>query len=64
MSLDPERDAVMVLPGWESSQGAVAEVSLALWRGLPILDAMTLTTLASVNLTDLGDRFYHPIFST
>lgn len=34
-------DAVAVLPGWERSQGATVEVSLAQFLGLPIYDAAT-----------------------
>ncbi|KQP62944.1 dATP/dGTP diphosphohydrolase domain-containing protein [Nocardioides sp. Leaf285] len=36
-----EADAVAVLPGWETSKGARAEVALALAAGLLIIDAMT-----------------------
>lgn len=34
--------AVAVLPDWESSAGARAEVALAQWCGYPIYDAITL----------------------
>jgi hypothetical protein len=37
--------AVAVLPGWEKSVGATAEVALARWLGLPILDARTFKAL-------------------
>ena len=35
-------DAICVLPGWETSQGAIAEVALAMFWGITILDAVTL----------------------
>ncbi len=31
-------EAVYVLPGWEESNGARAEVFTALWRGIPIYE--------------------------
>lgn len=34
-------DAIAMLPGWESSTGAVAEFMVARWLGLHILDAQT-----------------------
>jgi hypothetical protein len=34
-------DAIAVLPGWENSTGAKAEVALALWGGVRVLDAET-----------------------
>ena len=39
--------AVAVLPGWEKSVGATAEVALARWLGLPILDATTFKALGA-----------------
>lgn len=39
--LDPETDAIAVLPEWESSTGAMAEVMYARWRGLQVIDALT-----------------------
>lgn len=30
-------DAIAVLPGWEKSTGATAEVALARWKGIPVL---------------------------
>lgn len=41
-SLDPAKDnAIAMLPGWESSTGAIAELFIARWLGLPILNAET-----------------------
>lgn len=34
-------DMVAVLPGWRQSKGARAEVALAEWRGIPVIDANT-----------------------
>lgn len=45
-----EADAVAVLPGWEHSKGAVAEVMLGRSIGLPIVDAET------GEVFDPGDR--------
>ena len=28
-------DAVALLPGWENSRGALAEIAVARWRGIP-----------------------------
>ncbi|MCX7429346.1 MAG: DUF5664 domain-containing protein [Planctomycetia bacterium] len=42
MGLDVENgDGLAVLPGWEKSIGARAEVALARWRGLPVWEATT-----------------------
>lgn len=42
MGLDVENgDGLAVLPGWEKSIGAQAEVALARWRGLPVWEATT-----------------------
>lgn len=34
LSLDPQRDAICLLPGWQESTGARAEEALATWIGL------------------------------
>lgn len=38
-ALDPETDAIVMLPGWERSVGATAELAIARWRGLRIIFA-------------------------
>ena len=46
-------DAIAMLPNWENSTGARAEKALAEWRGLRVLNAMTLQTLTDeVRVTD------------
>lgn len=45
MGLSPATDALALLPGWECSTGAQAELALARWRGLAILDARTFEPL-------------------
>lgn len=37
MELDPKTDGVVVLNGWSESVGASAEVALAVWRGLEVI---------------------------
>jgi hypothetical protein len=45
MSLNPSNgDGLAVLRGWSSSVGATAEVALARWRGLRVVDAGDFTT--------------------
>lgn len=39
LGLDPRKDGIMVLPDWELSSGARAEVALARWLGLEVLCA-------------------------
>lgn len=35
-------DQIAMLPGWKKSRGATAEYRVALWLGLPVIDAWTL----------------------
>lgn len=46
-------DAIAMLPGWEDSTGAVAELTLARWLGLRVYDA-TGVILRSAKLVQLG----------
>ncbi|MCC6425666.1 MAG: DUF4406 domain-containing protein [Phycisphaerales bacterium] len=42
LALEAEKgDGIALLPGWERSTGAVAELALARWLGLRVLDATT-----------------------
>jgi len=52
--LNPDSDAIAVLPGWESSVGALGEVALARWLGLRILDATTGEALVTADWYTLG----------
>jgi hypothetical protein len=65
-------DAIAVLKGWEKSVGATAEVAVARWLKLPVLDATTFEPLAERGETVLeeaqrlvyGDRgldYGHPL---
>jgi hypothetical protein len=62
-----DRGAVAVLPGWEHSTGARAEVALAIWRGLPIIvmpgaEPLTPPAPPPVGLpTDAADRKAVPL---
>lgn len=47
-----EADAVVVLPGWEASPGANAEVALAKAIGKPVFAYSRQTGYASLHLTD------------
>lgn len=38
-------DVIAVLPGWQSAPGAIAEVALAQWKGLTVIDAFTGATV-------------------
>jgi hypothetical protein len=42
--LTPGRDGLAVLPGWENSTGAVAEIALANWIGLKVVSATDFET--------------------
>jgi len=53
LTLDPKTDALFVLPGWERSTGAVAEVMLARWMGVQVRDVLTMDTLGSVGFVAL-----------
>ena len=37
-SLDPKRDVVVLLPGWQHSRGAMEEFLIALFLGIKVLD--------------------------
>ena len=59
MNLGPD-DAIAVLPGWEKSTGATAEVFLARWMKRRILDAETMKPLAeseSFRVTEAIDAY-------
>lgn len=54
--LDPAKDdAIAMLPYWEASTGAVAELYIARWLGLQILNAETGKLLDEFNATDLRE---------
>jgi hypothetical protein len=61
-------NAIAVLPGWERSSGCAAEMAIARWRSMPILDARTFTLLdpnilrEAERLTrgDRNDDYGHP----
>jgi len=63
LSLDPERgDRIAVLPLWELSTGSVAEVMLARWLGLPIMDVRgELLEGVNVNYSDICTAIYEYI---
>jgi hypothetical protein len=61
-------DAIAALPGWERSKGCAAELAIARWRSMPILDARTFEPLdpnilrEAERLTrgDRNDDYGHP----
>lgn len=55
LSLDPDTDAIAMLPGWERSTGAVAEFMLARWRKLRVLDARDFGPLSNYYTAELGN---------
>lgn len=46
-------DGIALLPGWEKSTGALAEVTLARWLGLAVVDAETWEPMSQERLMDL-----------
>lgn len=51
-------DAIALIPGWEKSTGAVAEVMLARWAGKAIIDAETGGPLPGVKWDDIIQSFH------
>lgn len=46
-------DGIALLPGWEKSTGALAELTLARWLGLCVVDAETWEPIEVTKFTDL-----------
>lgn len=51
-------DAIALLPGWETSSGALKEARVALWCGLAVLDAVTGERIAAGIAAPVDER--HP----
>jgi len=49
-----ECDAIALLPGWERSTGAKAELALAKWIGIEVLDARTFRAFATMQTSHNG----------
>lgn len=45
-------DAIAVLPGWEKSTGATAEVALAKWKGIPVYRFPSMQTLEEEDILE------------
>lgn len=63
LALDPQKDAVFVLPGWEGSTGAVAEVMVARWRGLRIFSTETGVPIERVDGATMINRIRQDILA-
>lgn len=50
------KDAIVLLEGWERSTGAGAELPLSLWLGLNVLDANTLNPFETAGYQDTAKR--------
>ncbi len=52
-------DAIAMLPGWESSEGANKELAVARWTGKQVLDAETMAPLKEEPILREADRLIH-----
>lgn len=52
-------DAIAMLPGWESSDGANKELAVARWTGKQVLDAETMEPLREESILGEADRLIH-----
>jgi hypothetical protein len=59
LRLVPTCDAIALLPGWRSSDGARKELSVARWCGLAVLDAETMAPLPDETVLEEAQRLVH-----